>query len=189
MVGPSSNFEDDGHNQRSTIRVLLNKTLEVAADLVLHNAVVAALFGAGLLECARDDIAGVAEEVGVVGCEAASGDFGLAFDLPGALVDRDNRKEDAVFAKVLAVADHGIFNDVGGRVVVDTDAAGRDFASFVGGVRVQGKDVTVFKQKDFLGDPGSDGELDVALQVSVVAMYRNEEFRLDEIDHQAEFFL
>ena len=152
-----SEFEDDGHDEGAAVGVLLQETLEVAADLVLHDAVVAALFVAGLLECAGDDVAGVSEEFGVVGSEAAGGDLGLAFDLAGALVDGDDGEEDSVFAEVLAVADHGVFDDVGGGVVVDADAAGGDFSGLLGGVAVEGEDVTVFEEEDLLGDTGGGG--------------------------------
>jgi hypothetical protein len=184
-----SEFKDDGHDEGTTVGVLLDEALEVAADFVLHDAVVAALLGAGHFEGAGDDVAGVAEEVGVVGYEAACGDFGLAFDLAGALVDGDDGQEDAVFAEMLAVADDGIFDDVGGGVVVDADATGGDFAGFVGGVGVEGEDVAVFEQHDFFGNAGGDGELDVALEVAVVAVDGDEEFGLDEVDHQAKLFL
>src|SRR6185312_626329 len=177
------------HDQRAAVGVLLDKTLEVAADLVLHDAVVAAFFLARFQESAGDDVAGVAQQVRVVGDEAASGDFGLALDLAGALVDGDDGKEDAVFTEMLAVADHGVFDDVGSGVVVDADAAGGDFAGLVGGVCVESKYVAVFEQKHFLGDAGGNGQFDVTLEVPVVAVHRNEELGLDEVDHQAKFFL
>ncbi len=113
----------------------------------------------------------------------------MAFDLAGAAVDGNDGEEDAVFAEVLAVADHGVFDDVGGGVVVDADAAGGDFAGLLGGVTVYGEDIAVFHQDDLLGDAGGCGQLDVALEVAVVAVDGNEELGAHEVDHHAEFFL
>jgi hypothetical protein len=185
----ASELEDDGHDEGAAVGVLLQETLEVTANLVLHDAVVAALFFAGKLKGAGYDVAGVAKEFGIVGCEAAGGDLGLAFDLAGALVDGDDGEEDAVFTEMLAVADHGVFDYVGGGVVVDTDAAGGDFAGLDCRLAVDGKDVAVFEQEDLLGNAGGGGELEVALEVAVVAVHGNEELGAHEVDHHAQFFL
>ena len=150
-------LEDDGHDEGAAVGVLLEETLEVAADLVLHDAVVATLFFAGLLESAGYDVAGVAEEFGVVGGEATGGDFGDAFDLAGALVDGDDGEKDSIFAEVLSVPDHGVFDDVGGGVVVDADAAGGDFAGLLGVLAVEGEHIAVFEQDDLLWDSGGGG--------------------------------
>src|ERR1700734_2695654 len=96
-------LQDDGHDERAAVGVLLDEALQVAADLVLHDAVVAALFFAGLLQGANHDVARVAEKFRIVGREAAGGDFGRAFYLARTLVDGDDGQEDAVFAEMLAV--------------------------------------------------------------------------------------
>jgi hypothetical protein len=68
-------LQDDGHDERAAVRILLQEALEVAADLVLHHAVVAALFVAGAFKCAGDDVAGIAKQFRIVSGEAAGRDF------------------------------------------------------------------------------------------------------------------
>ena len=60
---------------------------------------------------------------------------------------------------------------------------------FCDGVAGELEDVAVFKEHGFLGDAGGEGELDVALEVAVVAVDGDEELGLDEVDHQLELFL
>ena len=72
----ASKLQDDGHNERPAIGVLLQKTLEIAANLVLHHTVVAALLLARVLERTAHDVACVAQEIGVIDGEAARVDLG-----------------------------------------------------------------------------------------------------------------
>ena len=82
---------------------------------------------------------------------------------------------------MLTVADDDVFDDVDRAAGVDADAAGGDLAVLGGGVLGEFEDVAVFGRMALLRHAGGHGELDVALEVAVIAVDGDEELGLDEL--------
>ena len=66
---------------------------------------------------------------------------------------------------------------------------GGDLAGLVGGFAVDREHIAVFQQQNLLGDAGGKRQLNVALEVAVVAVDGDEELRSHEVDHHAKLFL
>src|ERR1039458_4318199 len=188
-IAGALDFQDDGHDERAAAGALLDVALEVVADLFLDDAVVGLLFVAGGFERALDDLARLGDHSGVVDGKSAHDDLGEVFHLAGALVDGDDRQDDAALGDVLAVADDHVLNDVDGAAGIDADAADGDLAALGRAVLVKVEDLTVFEEDDFLDDVHVAGKLGVALEVAVVAVDGDEEPRPQQVEHEAHRFL
>ena len=180
-------FHDDRHDHGAAAGDFLDVAFEFDADLFLDDAVVGDFFAAEGVDGAGDEVACGFGDVSAA--EAAEDDFGLAFDLAGALVDGDDGEDDAIFREGAAVLDDEVFDDVNGGAGVNEDAACGDLAVFAGLGLVEFEDVAVFHDDCGADSAGFDGDLGVLLEVAEVAVDGDEVLGADEVDEEALLFL
>ena len=132
--------------------MFVDVALQVDANFFFDDAPVGFFFGVGLLDGFHDHFAGAGDQfLAVVAEEAASDDFRLRFHFAGVFVDGDDGDDDAVFGKMLAVADHHVF-DFFERAGIDTDAACGYWIAAANAIRGKFDTLAVFQEEDFSGD-------------------------------------
>ena len=183
-------FEDYGEDERALGGLLVDVALEVDADFFLDDAPVGFFFGVGLLDGFDDDFAGASHQfVAVVAEHAAGDDFWQGFHFAGVLIDGDDGDDDAVFGKMLAIADDYFLDFLEGAGI-DADAARSDGIAAADAILRELDRLAVFEEEDFAGDAAElMSERGVAEKMAVFAVNGNEIFRLDELQNQFLFFL
>ncbi len=88
-----------------------------------------------------------------------------------------------------AIADDEVFDDVGSGAGVDADAAGGDFAGFAGVVAVELEDVAIFDDEGEVDNAEALGDFGMLFEMAEVAVDGDEEFRPEQVDHEALLFL
>ena len=97
--------------------------------------------------------------------------------------------DDPFHSQLLAVTDDDVA-DIANAEAVDEDAAGIDMARLMAGTVRELKDLAVVADEDVvLGDAHHDGQVTVGLEHTVFAVDRDEILRLDQFQHEFQFFL
>ncbi len=165
---------------------------QVGADLLFHDSPVGALFGAGGLQGAGDDSAGLNQELRVVAGrdKAAADDLRQTLALPGVLVDGDDGEHETVFGEMTAVANDQVLDHLVERTAVDAHAADGDALSLAGAAGIQLQRLARFEHKSLLqtGVPQVLGQLGMLGQLPVLAMDRQEVLGADQVQDQLQLF-
>ena len=132
--------------------MFIDVALQVYADFFLDDAPVGFFFGIGLLDGFQDDFASAGDEfLAVVAEHAARDDFRLGFHFAGVFVDGNDGHDDAVFAQMLAIADHHFF-DFFQRARIYADAAGGYRVAAANAILSEFDGLAIFEEQDFAGD-------------------------------------
>src|SRR6266496_5531009 len=184
------NLQNHGHNQRTLLRMLGNKPLQVRSDLLFDNPVIGALFLAGLAQRLDHNLPDFLHEPVLAAGKASRHDFRRNFNFAGQLMDCDDRQHETIFAQMAAIFDNQVFNNVGPGAGVDADAADSYASCFTCAELVEFKNIAALYQHNFPDRVAHGcGQFCMQLELAVLTVNWNEIFGLDQIDDQLELFL
>src|SRR6202522_390006 len=185
-----SNLHDDRHDQRASLRLPGDISLQVGANFLFDHSVVGFLFGAGGIEGFDHNLLDAIDHAVFAGVESAGHNLGRSFHTPGELVHGDDRHHEAVFAEVATIFNNEVVDHIGARAGIDADTANIDASGLACAGLIDFENVSAFNQHH-LADRSAHrpGQFGVQPELPVLAVNGNEVFRPHQINDELQFLL